>query len=70
VSVDVGDVKEVVGDTNGCFVCSYSEKGIADVLKKVFDANKRTLGREKILQFNNQLVVEKVIEVYKKILFK
>ena len=67
VSVDVGDVKEVIGDVEDCFVCSRSEKEIADVLKKIFDANKRTLGRGKILEFDNKLVAEKIIEVYKKI---
>jgi len=67
VSVDVGDVKEVVGDTKGCFVCSRSEKDIADALKHIFDINKRTLGRDKILKFDNQLVVKKLIDIYKNI---
>jgi len=67
VSVDVGDVREVVGDTEGCFVCSRSEKEIVNALKKVFDTNKKTLGREKILKFDNKVVAEKIIEIYKSI---
>ena len=67
VSVDVGDVKEIVDDTEDCFICSRSEKEIADVLKKVFDTNKKTLGREKILKFDNKVVAEKIIEIYKSI---
>jgi len=68
VSVDVGDVKEVVGDTEGCFVCSPSEKEIADALKSILNINKRTLGRKKVLKFDNQLVAEKIIEIYDKVM--
>jgi len=67
VSVDVGDVQEVVGDTENCFICSHSEKEIAEALQQVFDANKRTLGREKILKLDNKIVVEKIIEIYKNV---
>jgi len=70
VSVDVGDVQEVVGDTENCFICSHTEKEIAEALRKVFDANKRTLGREKILQLDNRLVAEKIIEIYNKVIAK
>ena len=66
ISVDVGDVKEVVDDTENCFICARSEKEIAEALQKIFTANKRTLGREKVLKLDNKIVAEKIIDIYKK----
>lgn len=68
VSVNVGDVNEIIGDTENCFICSYSEKEIAEALQKVFDGNKRTLGREKISRLDNKLIAKQIIEVYKNLL--
>jgi len=67
VSVDVGDVREVIDDTENCFVCSHSEKEISEALQKIFFVNKRTFGREKILKFDNKIVAEKIIEIYKNV---
>lgn len=64
VSVDVGDVREMIGDTGSCFICEYSEKEIAKALQNVFLENKKTLGREKILQLDNKIVAEKIISIY------
>jgi glycosyltransferase involved in cell wall biosynthesis len=70
VSVDVGDVKEVVGDTENCFICSNSEREIADALQKVFYINKRTDGRNRIeeLKLNNKDIAKKIIYIYNKVL--
>ncbi|MDR1679063.1 MAG: glycosyltransferase family 4 protein [Prevotellaceae bacterium] len=67
VSVDVGDVREMIGDTENCFICNYSETEIAEALQKVFATNKRTLGREKILRLENKIIAGEIIEIYKSI---
>jgi len=48
VSVAVGDVPELIAATEGCFICSYEADDIAAKLQRVFDAGKRTHGREVI----------------------
>ena len=68
VSVDVGDVREVIGETGNCFICGYSKKEISESLQKVFFANKRTLGREKVSKLNNKLIAEKIIQIYQSII--
>ena len=68
VSVDAGDVREVLGDTKNCFICERSENKIAEALQQVLKTNKRTSGREKILNFGNKTVVKKIIDVYKSII--
>ncbi|MDR1698480.1 MAG: glycosyltransferase [Prevotellaceae bacterium] len=67
VSVDVGDVREVVDNAENCFVCERSEKEIAESLQKVLVTDKRTLGRAKVLNLDNKIVAEKLIEIYKKV---
>ena len=70
VSTDVGDVKEVIGKTDGCYVCSYAPEDVADKIKEALDFGKRTDGREKIKHLDEQIIVEKIIEVYENVLRK
>ena len=67
VSVDVGDVKEVLGDTEGTFLCSYDSRDVADKIKQALKFGKRTNGREKIRHLDSRVIAEKIIEVYKSI---
>ncbi len=51
VSTDVGDVKEVVGDTEGCYICSYDPKDVANKIKMAIDYGKRTNGQKRIIEY-------------------
>ncbi len=66
VSVDVGDVAEVLGPTEGCYVCGYDPVEIAQGIEKAIIFGKRTNGRKRIyeLGFNSEQVVEKLIKIY------
>jgi len=68
VSTDVGDVREVMGDTEGCYICSYDPQDVAEKIKLALAFGKRTNGREKILKYDNRLIAEKVIKVYEEVL--
>lgn len=70
VSTNVGDVKEVIGNTEGCFISSYETKEIAEKIKLALDFGKRTTGRNRIkyLQLDEDSIAKKIIELYKKIL--
>lgn len=45
VSVDVGDVSDVVGETEGCFVCGFQPEELAANLERALNAEGRTTGR-------------------------
>lgn len=67
VSVDVGDVKEVIRDTEGCFVgetCDVNE--IAENLRLALQFGKRTNGRERIkkLGLDSETISTKIINIY------
>lgn len=67
VSVDVGDVKEVIGNTDGCYITSYDPADVADKIKQALAFGRRTTGREKIGHLDSSIVAGKIIEVYKSI---
>jgi len=46
VSTDFGDVKEVIGNTEGCYITSFDPKDVAEKIGMALDFGKRTNGRE------------------------
>ena len=70
VSTDVGDVKEIIGDTEGCYITSFEAEDVAAKLKLALDFGKRTKGREKIQHLDSTIIAERLIEVYKQVLNK
>jgi teichuronic acid biosynthesis glycosyltransferase TuaC len=75
VSTDVGDVREVIGDTKGCYICSFDPNDVADKIKAALDfawTNGRTNGRQRIIEMglDSETVAKKIIEVYQKVLKK
>jgi len=65
VSTDVGDVFEIIGDTEGCYICSYEPADLAEKIKMALGFGKRTNGRAKIKHLDNKLISEKIVNVYK-----
>ncbi len=68
VSTDVGDVREVIGKTEGCYITSFGPKDVADKIKKALAFGKRTTGREDIRHLESSMVAKKIIDIYKKVL--
>lgn len=70
VSTDVGDVKEVIGDTEGCFITTFDPEDVAEKIKMAMDFGKRTNGRERIkkLGLDSNTIAKKIINVYEEIL--
>jgi glycosyltransferase involved in cell wall biosynthesis len=65
VSVDVGDVKEILGNTEGCFITSYDPADVAEKINMALDFEGRTKGRKKIGHLESSIIAGKVMEVYK-----
>lgn len=66
VSADVGDVKEVIGETQGCYIAAYDYKDIAYKLKQALAFATRTNGRNRIIDLNleNKAIANKLISIY------
>lgn len=67
VSVDVGDVKEIISGTKACFVTSYDATDIADKLQQALDFAGKTDGRSRIMQFDTNEQAKKIIDIYNSI---
>ncbi len=70
VSTDVGDVREVLGKTEGCYITSFEPEDVADKIKKALAFGKRTTGREDIKHLEASVVAKKIINIYEKVLSK
>lgn len=70
VSTDVGDVRWVIANTEGCYITSYQPEDVAKAIQKALRFGKRTKGRERIKQLNLDIesVAQKIISVYNKVL--
>jgi glycosyltransferase involved in cell wall biosynthesis len=70
VATDVGDVREVIGRTQGCYICQPSTTEFASRLAEILSVRMRTAGREHICHLDSSVVSKKVIEVYEQVLQK
>ena len=68
VSTPVGDVKELIGNTEGCFISSYDPDQFAHKIQQALDFGKRTDGRNNIKHLESGIIADKVITVYKNLL--
>ena len=73
VATDVGDIKWILGDAEGCFLTSFDPQDIAEKIKlalKFSETNGRTRGRDRIIELglDSTSIAKKVINVYEKIL--
>lgn len=68
VSTDVGDVKNIIGPAEYCFVTKFDKFEIAEKVRYILEEGKRSNGREFIGEFSDQLVIEKILKVYNQVL--
>ena len=72
VSTNVGDVREVIGNTEGCYITSFKAEDVADKIKKALQFGKRTNGRQRIIELglDSETIAKKIIKVYEEVLKK
>lgn len=68
VSTDVGDVAQVIGGTEGCFICQRDAVDLAHKLKLALHRGQRTQGRAVIQSLNLDATIEGVLQVYAHVL--
>lgn len=69
VSTDVGDVKWIMGNTEGCYMTSYDPKECASRISQAIAFSKKqkhTDGRDRIISLglDNKIVADKILGVY------
>ena len=67
VATDVGDINEVIGKTEGCYLTSFDVDDVADKIKLAIKYGKRTNGRATIKHYDNKLIAQKISKIYKNV---
>ena len=66
VATDVGDVRDNISKTKGCFVATFDAKDVASKLKEALKYQK-TSGREDIAHLRDDVIAQKLIKIYNEI---
>ncbi len=66
ISTNVGDVKFMIDDVEGCYIIGTSVKDFADRILQMIKLDKKTEGRERIIAsgLDSESIAKKIIEVY------
>lgn len=66
VSVDVGDVREVIGETAGCYIAERNPEDIARKVKQALSFKEKTDGRQRIIKLglDNKDIAKRIVEIY------
>ncbi len=70
VATDVGDVRQVIGATEGCYICNTSVSEFARRLSEILAYRNRTDGREHIGHLESSTVAKRILTVYEQVLRK
>jgi teichuronic acid biosynthesis glycosyltransferase TuaC len=70
VATDVGDVRQVIGNTKGCYICNPDVTEFATRLNEILKLGERTQGRQNIHHFDCLTVSGKILQVYEETLKK
>jgi len=68
LSTDVGDAEEIISKTKGCYLIDFDAIDVSEKIKLVMSFGKRTTGRHDINHLDGEIVAQKIIDIYKKIL--
>lgn len=65
VATPVGDIKELIGNIQGCYICRQEPGDIAAKLALVLANNSRTESRKEVERLSLERVADRIIEVYR-----
>src|SRR5712691_7420731 len=68
VATDVGDIQDVIGNTDGCYVCNPQVDEFGRRLRQILHSQPRTNGREHVRHLDGPSVTRRVIHVYEETL--
>lgn len=67
VSVDVGDVKDVIAGVENCYIAERNAQDIANKIKLVLQQNKRINGKEIVEKFDINEIAKQLSQLYQQI---
>jgi teichuronic acid biosynthesis glycosyltransferase TuaC len=70
VSTDVGDVKSLIEGVDGCYLCTYKPKEVAEKILRALEFKGKSNGRQKLIMMglDQKSIALKIIGVYSELL--
>jgi teichuronic acid biosynthesis glycosyltransferase TuaC len=68
VATDVGDVRQVIGGSEGCYVCAPNVAEFATRVTEILASCRRTTGRDQVRHLDCPRVSARIIDVYEHVL--
>jgi teichuronic acid biosynthesis glycosyltransferase TuaC len=68
VATDVGDVRKVIGDTQGCAVCAPTVSDFVVAVRGILRRGMRTDGRQHVRHLDSPIVARQIVRVYEDVL--
>jgi glycosyltransferase involved in cell wall biosynthesis len=68
VATDVGDVRELISNTGGCYICRPDVNDFVECLGQILHSQRRTQGREHVRDLDRSVVAQRLIYVYEETL--
>ncbi|NLE34327.1 MAG: glycosyltransferase family 4 protein [Bacteroidales bacterium] len=70
VATDVGDIREIAGETEGCFITDHNSAQIAETVRQILKTSARSEGRKRILELglDSGSIATRISDLYKSIL--
>lgn len=69
VSTDVGDVKDLLFQVEGTYIADNCPRDIAKKINLALKYSKKVSGRIKILEYSNNIISTKIINIYNQLLY-
>lgn len=70
VSVSVGDVAEVMGNTEGCYLCTQDPADVAEKIMMALGHAGRTRGRERVRHLDEGIIARRIMKLYQEVLLE
>jgi teichuronic acid biosynthesis glycosyltransferase TuaC len=70
VATDVGDVRKVIGNTEGCAIREPSTEDFVEAVWGILNRGKRTNGRQHVSHLDSPRVARQIIQVYEELLHR
>ena len=67
VSTDVGDVKNIISNTEGCYIAKFNKQDVYNCINKAILFNSKTKGRDNITHLKDSVIANQIINIYNKV---
>lgn len=68
VTTDVGDARQVIADTEGCFIPSFDPDDVASAIIRAMDYGRRTDGRTRVKHLSSERIARQISGLYDELL--